>query len=111
VSFNGNRYTAERANIAITTSNNLGVLPVFESKDNIEEFLIRWESEYDTFKTDAKRIPDDLISRKTKNVFINHNFVPEIVDLSNKSKKEINTIISKQEEMRKLVRGWAGKLG
>ncbi|MBY9021697.1 MAG: HAD hydrolase family protein, partial [Candidatus Lokiarchaeota archaeon] len=39
VSFNGNRYTTERANIAITTPNNLGVLPIFESKDNIEKFL------------------------------------------------------------------------
>lgn len=111
VSFNGNKYTAERANIAITTPNNLGVLPVFESKDNIEEFLDRWESEFDAFKTDPKKIPDGLISRKTKHIFINHNFVPEIVNLSNKSKKEINTIISKQEEMRRLVRGWAGKLG
>jgi energy-converting hydrogenase A subunit R len=111
VSFNGNRYTAERANIAITTPNNLGVLPIFESKDNIEEFLARWESEFDAFKTDPKRIPDDLISRNTKNIFISNNFVPEIVNLSDKSKKEIDAIISKQEEMRKLVRGWAGKLG
>ena len=111
VSFNGNKYTAERANIAITTLNNLGVLPVFESKDDIVEFLDQWESEFDAFKTDPKKIPDGLISRKTKHTFISHNFVPEIVNLSNKSKKEINTIISKQEEMRKLVRGWAGKLG
>ena len=111
VSFNGNRYTAERANIAITTPNNLGVLPIFESKDNIEKFLDRWESEYDAFKTDPKKIPDGLISKKTKQIFVSYNFVPEIVNLSNKSKKDINTIISRQEEMRKLVRGWAGTLG
>ena len=42
---------------------------------------------------------------------MNYGFVPEIVNLSNKSKKDINDIISKQEEMRKLVRGWAGTLG
>ncbi len=111
VSFNGNKYTAERANIAITTPNNLGVLPVFESKDNIEEFLDRWESDFETFKTNPKRIPDGLISKKTKRIFVSYNFVPEIVNLSNKSKKDINTIISRQEEMRKFVRGWAGTLG
>ena len=111
VSFNGNRYTAERANVAITTPNNLGVLPIFESKGNIEKFLDRWESEYNSFKTDPKKIPNGLISKTTKHFFINYNFVPDIVNLSNKSNQDINTIISKQEEMRKLVRGWAGTLG
>jgi len=111
ISFNGNRFTAERSNIAVTTPNNLGVLPVFESRDNIEEFLDQWESEYSVFKTDPEKIPDGLISKKTKHTFIKYNFVPEIVNLSNKSKKDINDIISKQEEMRKLVRGWAGTLG
>ena len=111
ISFNGNKYTAERSNIAVTTPNNLGVLPVFESRDNIEEFLELWESEFKTFENDPKKIPNGLISKKTKTIFMNYGFVPEIVNLSNKSKKDINDIISKQEEMRKLVRGWAGTLG
>ena len=111
ISFNGNRFTAERSNIAVTTPNNLGILPVFESKDNIEEFLDLWESEFNTFKNDPKKIPNGLISKKIKNYFIKYGFVPEIDNLSNKSKESIKNIISKQKKMRKLVRGWAGTLG
>ena len=43
VSFNGNRFTVGRANVAITTVNNLGILPIFEYKDSIESFLDLWE--------------------------------------------------------------------
>jgi len=111
ISFNGNRFTAERANIAVTTPNNLGVLPVFESGNNIEEFLKTWEAEYPNFQNNPKNIMNELISKQCKEHFINYNFVPEIVNLKNKNNKEVEEIISRQEKMRKVVRGWAGKLG
>ncbi len=111
ISFNGNRFTAERANIAVTTPNNLGVLPVFESKNNVEEFLKTWEAEYPNFQNNPKNIKNGLISKQCKEHFINYNFVPEIVNLKNKTNKEVEEIISRQEKMRKVVRGWAGKLG
>lgn len=111
ISFNGNRFTAERANIAVTTPNNLGVLPIFESKNNIEEFLKTWEAEYPDFNNNPKNIKNGLISNQCKEFFIKHNFIPEIVNLLNKSKEQLNEIISRQEKMRKQVRGWAGNLG
>ncbi|MFX0187923.1 MAG: HAD hydrolase family protein [Candidatus Hodarchaeota archaeon] len=111
VSFNGNRFSAERANVAVTTPNNLGVLPVFESKSDIEHFLESWEAEYSNFKNNPQKISNGLISKQCKDYLIHYNFVPEIVNLTNKSKKQLGEIISRQEKMRKLVRGWAGTLG
>ena len=111
VSFNGNRFTVSRANIAITTTNNLGTLPIFENKDNIEAFLKSWEDLYDNFKHDPKKIPDNLIPKEIKNYFIKHQFVPEIENLNKKTKEELDLILRKQERMRKIVRGLAGDLG
>ncbi len=111
VSFNGNRFSAERANVAVTTPNNLGVLPIFESKGNFEDFIQEWESKSKIFKNDPKKINNGLISKECKEHFIHYDFVPEIVSLTNKTKEELEEIIKRQERMRKLVRGWAGKLG
>ena len=111
VSFNGNDYTISRATVAVTTPNNLGVLPLFEAIDNIQEFLDKWESNYDSFKDAPKLIPTGLISEKSKKFFIKYDFVPEIDDLTNKSESQLNLVIEKQKSMRKLVRGWAGNLG
>jgi energy-converting hydrogenase A subunit R len=111
ISFNGNKFSVKYANIAITSINNLGVLPVFEAKNNREKFLEKWESEFETFQYDPKKISNELISKECKSFFIKHNFVPEIVSLTNKSEAEIKEVISRQEKMRKLVRGWAGNLG
>ncbi len=111
VSFNGNRFTIERANIAVTTPNNLGVLPVFQAKNNIERFLEEWENQFNKFKNNPKNISNGLISKECKSFFLEGGFVPEISNLKNKSDKELDEIISSQVKMRKLVRGWAGELG
>jgi len=111
VSFNGNRFTVGRANVAITTVNNLGTLPIFEYKDSIETFLDLWEKNYNNFYSNPKGIPDELISREIKNYFVKYQFVPEIENLKNKSNQELDLIIAKQKKMRKKVRGWAGNLG
>ncbi len=111
VSFNGNHFTVSRANIAITTPSNLGTLPIFEHKVNIEAFLESWESLYSSFNNNPRKIPDDLISKEIKNYFIKYQFIPEIVSLKNKTKGELDFITTKQEMMRKKVRGWAGHLG
>ncbi|GAJ02257.1 unnamed protein product [marine sediment metagenome] len=111
VSFNGNRFTVGRANIAITTVNNLGTLPIFEYKDSIESFLDLWEKNYDEFRSNPRNIPEGLISNEIKNYFVKYQFVPEIENLKNKSNRELDIIIAKQKKMRKKVRGWAGNLG
>ncbi|MGQ4875235.1 MAG: HAD hydrolase family protein [Promethearchaeia archaeon] len=111
VSFNGNRFTIKRATVAITTPNNLGILPIFYSKVNIEDFLSRWEKNYEHFKDNPKKIVDGLIPNEIKEFFIKFNFVPEIYNLTNKTQKELKEITEKQEKMRKIVRGWAGNLG
>ena len=111
VSFNGNRFTVGRANVAITTVNNLGTLPIFEYKDSIESFLDLWEKNYNNFYTNPNDIPEELISKEIKNYFVKYQFVPEIENLKNKSNQELDLIIAKQKKMRKKVRGWAGNLG
>lgn len=111
ISFNGNRFSLKRANIAITTPNGLGVLPIFENYENIEKFLKKWEKKYNNFKENPKQIPDDLISKICKNHFIYYDFVPKISNIIDKTSEEMKIIIEEQENMRKKVRGWAGKLG
>ncbi|MFX0075002.1 MAG: HAD hydrolase family protein [Candidatus Hermodarchaeota archaeon] len=111
VSFNGNRFTINRANIAITTRSNLGTLPIFEKINTIESFLESWESSYDTFKNNPLKIPKALISKEAKEYFVKYNFTPDIENLRNKTKDELDSIIRKQEQMRKDVRGWSGDLG
>jgi predicted HAD superfamily phosphohydrolase len=111
VSLNGNRFTVTRANIAITTPNNLGTLPIFKFKDKIDQFLESWEQEYMNFANNPQSIPDKLISKEIKKYFKCYNFVPEIESLNNKTKNDLDLVIKKQELMRKKVRGWAGNLG
>jgi len=111
VSFNGNRFSVGRANVALITTNSLGVLPIFQENENIKYFLEQWEFNFKSFQNDPKDIPDGLISPQCKDFFIKYKFLPEIVDLTNKSKKQIDDIISRQENMRKFMRGWVSKLG
>lgn len=111
ISFNGNRFTVSRATIAITATNNLGTLPIFERKDDIDTFLESWEFLYNEFRNNPQNIPDDLISKEIKNFFIKYQFTPEIENLKNKTMSELDLIIKKQVFMRKKVRGWSGNLG
>ena len=113
ISFNGNRFSVKKANLAITSPSNLGVLPVFESKEKekFQEFLLEWESKFNDFKNYPKNISNGLISKQCKAFFVQYNFVPEIINLKNKSEEELKDIVSRQEEMRKIVRGCAGNLG
>lgn len=111
VSFNGNRFSVERANVAITTTNCLGVLPIFQANINIKDFLEHWEVNFKSFQNDPNNIPNDLISQQCKDFFIKYNFIPEIINLTNKSKEQIKEIILRQEKMRKFMKGWASKLG
>jgi len=110
VSFNGNRFSVKHANVAITTTNSLGVLPIFQEKQNLTTFLESWESGYSNFQNNPKKIMNGLISQEAKKFFIKYNFLPEIVNLNNKSEEQLKEIILKQERMRKIVRGWTGKL-
>ena len=111
ITFNGNRFSAKNANIAVTTPNNLGVLPIFQFKDKIDEFLEKWEEKYKNFKDNPQKINNGLISNECKQFFVKYNFVPELVNLKNKTEEQIKVIIARQETMRKIVRGWAGNLG
>ncbi|MFX1572233.1 MAG: hypothetical protein ACFFB0_05755 [Promethearchaeota archaeon] len=111
ISFNGNRFSLKRANIAVTAPSNLGTLPIFDFKKDIYKFLERWELKYETFGYDPRKIPNKLISKNCKDLFVEYNFVPDLRDLTNKSKEQIEHIIAIQENMRKKVRGWEGTLG
>jgi len=110
VSFNGNRYSVERSTIAVTTTNSLGVLPIFQAKDEITHFLTEWEEKFDSFQNNPRNIINGLISKECKEFFIKYNFLPEIVNLTDKSREQLKHITLRQEKIRKIVRGWAGKL-
>ncbi len=111
ITFNGNRFSLKRANIAVTTPNSLGVLPIFQSRNKIYQFLEDWESKFKDFSNNPLKIPKDLISKKSKEFCVKYNFVPELINLTNKTEKQKEEIILKQEVMRKNVRGWAGTFG
>ena len=111
ISFNGNRFSLKRANIAVTTPNSLGMLPIFQSHPNITQFLEDWESQFENFKNNPKNIPKGLISQESKEFCVNYKFLPEFANLTNKTDNQLNEIILKQEDMRKKVRGWAGDFG
>ena len=111
VSFNGNRHSVKRSTVAVTTTNSLGVLPIFQAKDEITHFLTEWEEKFDSFQNNPQNIINGLISKECKDFFIQNNFIPEITNLKNKSREQLKKITLKQEQMRKIVRGWAGKLG
>ncbi|MFX1425837.1 MAG: HAD hydrolase family protein [Promethearchaeota archaeon] len=111
VSFNGNRFSLKRANVAVTTINSLGVLPIFNHKSDLKEFLYNWESNFDKFNNNPKNIPNSLILNETKELFTKYNLIPELVNLKGKTEIEYSKIVTKQEKIRKLVRGWAGNLG
>ncbi|MBN1215194.1 MAG: HAD hydrolase family protein [Candidatus Lokiarchaeota archaeon] len=111
ISFNGNRFSLKYANIALTSKNGLGFLPIFENYNNLNNFIAQWEINFTSFESNPQLIPDKLISKKAKEYFIKHNFIPKIYNFNNKTTQELNEIINEQEKMRKLVRGWSGKLG
>lgn len=111
VSFNGNKFSLKRANVAVTTTNSLGVLPIFNHKNDIEDFLANWELQFESFDNNPRNITDGLISDETHELFINYNFVPELNNLKNPTESKYTEIVAKQEEMRKKVRGFVGELG
>lgn len=111
VSFNGNKFSIKRANVAVTTPNSLGVLPIFESSNNLSQFLEEWELKFDTFQNNPINISKNLISKESKEFFVKYNFIPEFANLTNKTENQLNEITLKQELMRKNVRGWVGNLG
>jgi len=111
ISFNGNRFSLKRANVAVTTPNSLGVLPIFKSHHDVSQFLQQWESKFEDFQNNPIRIPKGLISKESKEFCVKYNFVPELSNLNNKSENQKDEIILKQEIMRKKVRGWAGIFG
>lgn len=109
ISFNGNKFSVKHANIAVTTTNSLGVLPIFQEKHNLKNFLQAWEKSFKNFQNNPKKIENSLLTQECKKFFIKYNFLPEINDLTNKSTEQLKEIILKQERTRKMVRGWAGK--
>ncbi|MFW9823588.1 MAG: HAD hydrolase family protein [Candidatus Thorarchaeota archaeon] len=111
ISFNGNRFSLKSANVAVTTPNSLGILPIFQSHRNITQFLEDWESEFERFQGNPKKIPQELISKESKQLFTKYNFLPEFANLNTKTNDQLKEIILRQETMRKEVRGWVGTFG
>ena len=111
ISFNGNKFSLKYANIALTTINGLGILPIFNNYDNIDNFLTQWESKFKSFENNPNLIPKNFISDVCRDYFIKYDFIPKIYNLKNKSIQNIDKIIKEQEYMRKVVRGWSGRLG
>ncbi|HUY00961.1 MAG TPA: HAD hydrolase family protein [Candidatus Deferrimicrobium sp.] len=111
ISFNGNQYSIPHANVAVTSPNLMGVIAIFSNRNNVWDFLEKWEKIYSTFAENPNKIPGDLIDKKLRSYFIQHNFVPRLDNLKKATVKEKEKIIGYQKKMRKKVRGWFGALG
>jgi energy-converting hydrogenase A subunit R len=111
ISFNGNNYSLPAANIAVTTSNVMGILPVFFNQYQIWEFITFWEENFEEYKKDLNKIDEKYVPKFLKQYFMENNFLPRINDLRNLSDKQKEDLIEIQKEMRKKVRGWVGGLG
>jgi energy-converting hydrogenase A subunit R len=111
ISFNGNQYSIPYANIAVTSPNLMGILPIFMHRENVWEFLTEWENQFPVFQADPRKIPDDLLDKSLKKYFTQQNFVPYLQNLTTASVAEKEKIIELQKAMRKEVRGWVGALG
>lgn len=111
ISFNGNQYSVPYANIAVTSPDLMGILPIFRNKEKIWDFLIEWETQYPYFQGNPKKIPNTLLDKRLKQYFISQNFVPHFKNLTTASVAEKEKIIELQKRMRKEVRGWVGLLG
>lgn len=111
ISFNGNLHSLPHASIACTTPNSVGILPIFQNRDEIWSFLEIWQGEYTNFKDKPKKIPDGLIDEKIKEYFIKKNFTPRLDDLRNIKDKGLKEVLTLQVKMRKQLRGWMGNLG
>jgi len=111
ISFNGNNYSIPHANIAVTTPNVMGIMPIFYNYKKIWDFIKDWNENFEKFKMDPSKIPDDLIPSSLKAYFIKENFVPQINDIRSITNEKLNELIKIQKEMRKKVRGWVGGLG
>jgi energy-converting hydrogenase A subunit R len=110
ISFNGNRFSIKKANIAITATSNLGILPIFDNHASIDHFLDEWRNKSIQFKGNPRNIPKKLIGQRTREFLIKYNIIPEIDDLNNEN-TILDQVIEKQERTRKLVRGWVGEIG
>jgi len=111
ISFNGNFHSLPHATIACTSPNSMGILPLFQNRDNIWDFLANWQKSYPDFKDDAKKIPKGLVNDEIRDVYIKENFVPRFDDLRNLKDKGLKEVITLQVRMRKKLRGWMGNLG
>ncbi|NVM53704.1 MAG: HAD hydrolase family protein [Candidatus Helarchaeota archaeon] len=111
ISFNGNQYSIPHANIAVTSPNLMGVMAIFQNRENVWDFISDWETEYPTFAENPNKIPEKFIEKSLKDYFIQNKFVPRINNLKTSSTTEKEKIIGFQKEMRKKVRGWFGALG
>jgi energy-converting hydrogenase A subunit R len=111
ISFNGNQYSIPHANIAVTSPNQMGSLPIFRNDSRIWDFLDDWNNSYNTFLDNPLNIPSKLISKDIKQYFIEKNFVPRLDNLRNATNEKKTVILELQKEMRKKVRGWVGDLG
>lgn len=111
ISFNGNDYSLPAANIALTTPNVMGIMPIFHNYNNIWNFIEKWNENYDENKKNPKLIDEKLIPNYLKEYFIKNQFIPHIDDLRGISKDKKEKLINIQKKMRKKVRGWVGGLG
>jgi len=105
ITFNGNQYSVPHANVAVTSANLMGVMPIFLNKDNIWDFLANWETHYPAFVENPKNIPENLIDKSLKDYFIQSNFIPRIDILKGASREKKEEVIEIQKLMRKKVRG------
>jgi len=98
VSFNGSRFSIEKANIAVSANSLMAIKPLMDAS-NVWKFVEKWNSSNGDLK---------LLKPETRDYFIQHKVRAHYDDL--RKTKDIEEVVERQKEMRLELRKEYGKI-
>jgi energy-converting hydrogenase A subunit R len=101
ISFNGNQYSAPKANLAVSANSLMAIRPIIDGFKGVWGFVERWNS-----ARQEKRL--NLLKPETRDYFIQHKVEARYDDL--RAVRDFGPIIKKQKEMRAFLRSEYAKL-
>ncbi len=98
VSFNGNQYSAPKANLAVSSMSLMALRPIIEEHPDVWEFVKEWNYTQDKSK---------LLQGATREYFEEHGLKPSYDEVR---QSNMDDVIRRQKEMRKAIRKEYGDL-
>ncbi|MBN2518266.1 MAG: hypothetical protein JXB14_05455 [Candidatus Altiarchaeota archaeon] len=99
ISFNGSKFSIEKANIAVSANSLMALRPLVDAFPNQWDFVEKWNSSNGDLK---------LLKPETREYFIQHNVRAQYDDLRNR--KNFDDVIGRQKAMRLELRKEYGKI-